>query len=113
MKLLRLAAFALSAAVVLLVIGASLADSLAKMRAAAAMTDGANKFLASLSAEQKTKAAYKFDGTERQEWFFVPRNQRKGLPLKEMNEAQRKLAMDFLRSGMSAAEKIRYGLAQR
>lgn len=103
MKLLRLAAFALSAAVVLLMIGASLADSLAKMRAAAAMTDGANKFLASLNAEQKTKAAYKFDGAERQEWFFVPRNQRKGLPLKEMNEQQRKLAMDFLKAGLSAA----------
>jgi hypothetical protein len=103
LKPLKIAAFILSSAAVLLVAGYSLIYSVAKMRSAAAMADSASKFLASLNAEQKTKANYTFDGAERQEWYFVPRNTRKGLPLKEMNEQQRKLAMDFLKAGLSAA----------
>ena len=103
MKPLRLAAIILSSLVVALIVGHSLVGSIAKMRAAAAMADSANKFLASLNAEQKAKAQFAFDSDKRTEWFFVPRNERKGLPLKEMTEPQRKLAMDFLRTGMSAA----------
>lgn len=102
MKPMKIAALILSCTAVLLIVVYSLAGTVAKMRSAAAMADGAKKFLASLSAEQKTKAAYQFDGAERREWYFVPRNTRKGLPLKEMNEQQRKLAMDFLRAGLSA-----------
>ncbi|MGH9799197.1 MAG: DUF3500 domain-containing protein, partial [Blastocatellia bacterium] len=103
MKSLRLAAFVLSCLAVSLIVGYSLVGTIAKMRAAAAMTDSANKFLASLNAEQKAKAQFGFDSDKRTEWFFVPRNERKGLPLKEMTEPQRKLAMDFLRSGLSVA----------
>ncbi len=103
LKPLKIVAFILSSLAVLLVTGYSLINSVAKMRSAAAMSSSASKFLASLNAEQKAKANYQFDGTERQEWYFVPRNTRKGLPLKEMNEQQRKLAMDFLKAGLSAA----------
>lgn len=103
MKSLRIAALILSCAAVGLILTHSLVKTVAKMRAAAAMAESANKFLTSLNAEQKAKAHFGFDSDKRTEWFFVPRNERKGLPLKEMTEAQRKLAMDFLRTGLSAA----------
>lgn len=103
MKPLKISALVFSSLIALLFIGYSLVGTIAKMRSAAAMSDAANKFLASLNVEQKAKAHFDFDSEKRTEWFFVPRNERKGLPLKEMNEQQRKLAMDFLRTGLSAA----------
>lgn len=103
MKPLKISAIVFSCLMALLFVGYSLVGTIAKMRSAAAMSEAANKFLASLNAEQKAKAHFDFDSDKRTEWFFVPRNERKGLPLKEMNEQQRKLAMDFLRTGLSAA----------
>lgn len=76
-------------------------QSHAKLRTTAQMADAANKFLASLSAEQKAKTILTFDDANRLDWTYVPR-ERKGLPLKEMNEAQRKLAHAFLQTGLSA-----------
>lgn len=71
------------------------------VRRATVMAQSANAFLASLNAEQKAKAAFKFEDDERLNWHFVPRV-RKGLPFKEMNEAQRTLAHTLLKSGMGA-----------
>jgi uncharacterized protein DUF3500 len=69
---------------------------------AAAMADGATKFLASLSAEQRQKATFAFeDEANRLDWHFIPR-ERKGLPLKDLDEKQRDLALAFLRTGLSA-----------
>src|ERR1043165_3139725 len=102
MKLLKLTALILSCAGVLLIVGYSLVNTVAKMRSAAAMADSANKFLASLNAEQKAKATFKFDDEQRPDWYFVPRNSRKGIPLKDLSEQQRKLAMEFLKAGLSA-----------
>jgi hypothetical protein len=102
MKPLKFAAFALSCVTVLLIVGYSLVNSVARMRSAAVMADSANKFLASLSAEQKAKAAYSFDSDQRIDWYFVPRQTRRGIPLKELNEQQRKLAMEFLKAGVGA-----------
>jgi hypothetical protein len=76
-------------------------QSHAKLRTTAQMADAANKFLASLSPEQKAKTVLTFDDANRLDWTYVPR-ERKGLPLKEMNEAQRKLAHVFLQTGLSA-----------
>ncbi|HLW65834.1 MAG TPA: DUF3500 domain-containing protein [Gemmataceae bacterium] len=73
------------------------------------MADAANKFLDSLSADQKAKATYAFDSPERTHWFFVPRqdDQRKptrnGLRLEEMNDTQREAVLLLLRSGTSEA----------
>lgn len=75
-------------------------QSHAKLRTTAQMADAANKFLAALSPEQKAKAIINFDDPNRMDWTYVPRD-RKGLPLKEMNEAQRKLAHAFLQTGLS------------
>ena len=53
-----------------------------RIHSPAVMADAAGRFLASLSAEQKAKAAFPFGDAQRLEWFFVP-IERKGLPLRE------------------------------
>ncbi|MFN0123881.1 MAG: DUF3500 domain-containing protein [Blastocatellia bacterium] len=72
----------------------------ARVKSAAAMTAAANKFLASLDAAQRGKATYKFDDEQRLDWHFIPKD-RKGLPLKEMNDAQRATALSLLKTSLS------------
>ena len=83
-----------SAAIVLY----SVASGVAKLRSAAVMVESANRFLAALNQDQRGKAVFRFDDEERLNWHFIPRA-RKGLPIKEMTEDQRKLAHAFLKSG--------------
>jgi len=64
------------------------------------MTDAANNFLNALSPEQLTKATYPMGDEERYDWHFIPKA-RKGLPFKEMDSAQQKLAYALLNSGLS------------
>jgi hypothetical protein len=71
-----------------------------RMNSASVMTEAANRFLASLSPEQKAKATFKFDDAERMNWFFVP-IERKGLPLREMSPYQKHLASALLSAGLS------------
>lgn len=85
--------------------------ALAKAGPEGAMADAARKFLACLSPENRAKALFAFADAERLNWHFIPR-ERKGLPLKEMNEAERMAAAQLLRSSLSAdgyetAETIR------
>lgn len=76
----------------------------ASKRSAAAMSSAAGKWLASLSADQRQRAAFPFDSEERTHWHYVPNEQfpRKGVQVKEMSEAQRALAWDLLKTGLSA-----------
>jgi hypothetical protein len=73
------------------------------------MTDAAERFLASLSPEQKARAVFAFDDKERTNWNFVPlqdakkRPTRKGLPLEAMSAEQKKLAIELVRAGTSEA----------
>jgi hypothetical protein len=73
------------------------------------MVTAGEKFYASLSRPQRTKAVFPFDSKERTNWHFVPlqdsakRPTRKGLPLEEMTADQRKAARALLASGTSAA----------
>jgi hypothetical protein len=71
-------------------------------RAAAAMTTAATQFLAGLTPEQRQQATFPLDTEERVRWNFIPTNMfpRKGVPIKEMNEAQRKLAHELLKGGL-------------
>jgi hypothetical protein len=64
------------------------------------MADAANNFLKALTPEQQAKATYAFDDNERFDWHFIPKS-RKGLPLREMDSAQKKLAHALLSSGLS------------
>jgi hypothetical protein len=57
-------------------------------------------FLASLEPEQRSKALFEFEDSERLNWHFVPR-ERRGLPLKEMSAEQQELARGILRAGLS------------
>ncbi|HXG65318.1 MAG TPA: DUF3500 domain-containing protein [Blastocatellia bacterium] len=75
-------------------------DGVARSRSAAAMAEAANAFLAALTPEQRAKATFDFADEQRLDWHFVPRD-RKGLPFKEMTEEQRKLAHNFLKTGLS------------
>ena len=79
------------------------AAMVASQRSAAAMTTAANTFLSGLSADQRAKAAFPFEGDERLRWHFIPNETfpRKGLMIKEMNEAQRSMAHALLRTGLS------------
>ncbi|MBO9152843.1 DUF3500 domain-containing protein [Chitinophaga sp. GCM10012297] len=60
----------------------------------------AQQFLRSLDTAQRSKTLFSWDDAERFNWHFVPRA-RKGLPLKEMNEAQRSAAYALLKRCMS------------
>ena len=65
------------------------------------MTQIARTFLASLSAEQRQQAVHTLDDPERFTWYYTP-HERKGLPLKQMNAAQRQAAMALLKTGLSS-----------
>ena len=80
------------------------AATYASQKSAAAMAKAATQFVDSLSADQKAKAVLAFDSDDRLRWHFIPNEMfpRKGLMIKDMNEAQRRLAHDLLRTGLSA-----------
>jgi len=67
----------------------------------AAMATAAEKFLGSLTPEQRQQATFQFDSAERLRWHFVPQFERNGLQLKAMTEPQRRLAQDLLKTGLS------------
>jgi hypothetical protein len=77
---------------------------IASQKSATAMAKAASGFVDSLSADQKAKATFPFEGEERGRWHFIPNEMfpRKGLMIKDMNETQRRLAHDLLRTGLSA-----------
>jgi hypothetical protein len=77
---------------------------IASHKSAATMQKAATQFLDSLSADQKARATFPFEGEERLRWHFIPNEMfpRKGLMIKDMNETQRALAFDLLRSGLSS-----------
>ena len=76
---------------------------IAAERSSASMATAATKFLGALTAEQRQQAAFPFEGEERLRWHFVPSETypRKGLTIKDMNDAQRKAAHDLLKTGLS------------
>jgi len=60
----------------------------------------ANKFLQILSDSQRVKAQFSFNEEERYNWHYIPIS-RKGIPLRDLNDAQRKAAMNLLHTGLS------------
>jgi hypothetical protein len=79
------------------------AAMVASQRSAATMATAANAWMGSLSAEQRGKASFPFEGEERLRWHFIPTYMfaRNGLTIKEMNPQQRELAQALLKSGLS------------
>jgi hypothetical protein len=93
--------FALAVVIVSLGIGGL---TIASQRSASAMAGAANKWLTSLSPEQRDKAVFPFDSEERLKWHFIPNEMfpRKGVTFKDMSEPQRALAQDLVKTGLSA-----------
>jgi hypothetical protein len=65
------------------------------------MTRAADKFLATLTPEQKAQIVKQYEAPERVDWHFIPKASRKGMQIKEMNDAQRKSAHALLQSALS------------
>lgn len=61
----------------------------------------ANKFISLLNKEQQAKALYPFDTEERYHFAFVPRDDRKGISMNELNAAQQKSLLDLLKVSLS------------
>jgi hypothetical protein len=80
-----------------------IARVIASARAASGMAAAADKFVASLTPEQKQQAVLPLEGEEPTRWHYIPNEMfpRKGLQLKDMTEAQRTLAHDLMKSGLS------------
>ena len=68
---------------------------------ARSMADAARALLDALDDTQRTRVSVDFDDTsERTNWHYIPR-ERVGLPLKEMDDRQRRLALALLATGLS------------
>ena len=76
------------------------------VHAASRMTECANRFLAALDANQRSKATFPFESDERMNWHFIPK-ERKGLPLREMTPYQKHLASALLAAGLSQTGYIK------
>jgi len=63
------------------------------------MAAAANEFLKTLSSQQRDKIQFGFDADERYNWHYIPKS-RKGLPLKELSDAQKKAAMALLQTAL-------------
>jgi hypothetical protein len=73
---------------------------------AAGMTSAARAFLQTLTPELRQKAQLPLDSDNRFSWHYIPSTgtggfDRRGLPLKEMSEPQRRAAIELLRAGYS------------
>ena len=68
-------------------------------RAAAA----ARSLVDSLSADQRATAVLRTDSPQRTDWHFVPKDERKGLPLGEMSNEQREQTIALLDAVLSDA----------
>jgi hypothetical protein len=77
------------------------------------MTNAAERFVASLDADQRGKAVYDFDDKERLNWHFVPLQDaqkqptRKGLRLQQMTAQQKDAAKALLRTGTSPSGYVK------
>ena len=75
-----------------------------------AMTTAAGGFLKALTDDQRKQALLDYDTPKRVDWHFIPKDQRKGLQIKDMNDAQRQAAHALLKSALS---QIGYDKATR
>lgn len=66
------------------------------------MVSAAHQFISTLNANQQALTLFPFDGDERYNFHYFPINDRKGLPLDQMNEKQKKGAMDLIAACLNA-----------
>jgi len=102
----RLRPFTTCAAAVLLVVAAAaprISGAFRRPAAAESMASAAIDWLSTLDADQKSKAVRPFASPSRTDWHFVPKNDRKGLQLRDMNDRQEEAALKLVRSTLSQA----------
>ena len=77
--------------------------TIASERSASSMANAANKFLSSLTPEQRQQATFAVESEELTRWHYVPATQfpRNGLAIRAMNETQRGLAHELMKTGLS------------
>lgn len=89
----------------LITIGVSVQLGWAHYRRTAAgtqLTAAASRLLASVDGAQRSQLLLPAESPLRFDWHFVPKSERKGLQIKEMNADQRKGTEDLLRAALSA-----------
>jgi hypothetical protein len=64
------------------------------------MPAAAYEFLLTLTPQQQKDIRFDFDSRERENWHYVPKS-RKGIPLKDLTDLQKKAAMRLLSTAMS------------
>jgi len=65
------------------------------------MTILANAFLKSLDKNQQLKVSFPFEEEERYNFHFVPRDNRRGISINELNPSQKEAAMALMKSCLS------------
>ena len=90
----------LSLALSFLLWGPSVQGKASAQESVANMTAATAKFLSTLTPAQAAKAQIGFDDAERTNWGYVPKD-RLGVPLKDLNQSQRKMVHGILKSMLS------------
>ncbi|HBE70935.1 MAG TPA: hypothetical protein DDW52_22545 [Planctomycetaceae bacterium] len=72
-----------------------------KKRAGLQPVAAVKALLETLDETQQAKAKLEFGSEQRVGWHFIPKDTRKGVPMKEMNATQKEAAMRVLRSAVS------------
>ncbi len=72
-----------------------------QMSTGASMTQAAGKFIATLDDDEKKQTVLPYDTPKRVEWHFIPKDERKGLQVKEMSKAQRQALHELLKTALS------------
>lgn len=87
----------------LVLLGIGVGQPRADAHAGAEMATAASAWLESLSDAQLPRAGFPFASDERERWSFLPSEMfpRSGVMLKDLDSAQRTLARDLLRTGLS------------
>lgn len=67
----------------------------------ATLNSEAERFLSSLTEQQKKLALLPFMDEERYNWHFFPKNDRKGVSLNALNSSQKNMALQFLHQCLS------------
>lgn len=67
----------------------------------AAMVEAAGRFQAALTPVQLKLASMDFDHPARKDWHNIPKQNRKGLQIRDMSPEQRTLCHDLLKAGLS------------
>ena len=100
MRLLRSSRFLVACGLVMVFIIGTMVGA---ERSASTMASAASQFLASLTPDQRTQAAFGFRSDERVKWHFIPTEMfsRNGLTIRAMTDAQRAHAHDLLSAGLS------------